>query len=1548
MSNTSITSVARGEAAKRGTKKKRSVAFRVVRALFIATLVPIALLGAAFLYFNTSDGKARVRAFLIAKLAPKVDGTVEIGELDYALGGSIHIGAVSLKDRSGDAGVVLDSLTITPSWKDLLHGRIVVSKIALTGLHLHVVKLADGTSNLEHYLHFEKPEPADKRITVDAIELSNVSVIVDQPDGTRLSITDFALAGKLSAIPKAKDADIELSPISLEVHVDKPGGALSLAVLGLRTGVTAHLEGGLGTLTLHPTSATVVINQNGQPEKKLDVGLGASTFDIGKGAYGASVESLLAGALSATSIQIHAATDGDKVAGAQQADVIGLHLDAARANALLGKELLASNVDVDVHVSGPPDKIALDASVKTDGGNVGLKGTVGVADPSKPVYDLTLTLDDVASERLLAKAIPAPPASVKKVTLHLAGSGKTLDTIKADATLHVETIVAKAIPIDDIALDGHIEDGKITLRGLDISALEQKVHASGSVDVPKKRVNLTVSVEGDPGRAIELLKKAGLTVDAKLPKGLLVLRPGDLTLGVSGELDGNLAVTVASPGLALAGGKVGLDVKATVKKLDPPVDGKAVDVKDFDAHVTLEGVQIPSVLALRGKSLPGMNAWANGTIDAMGTPSDPQANLNLDVTAVRADHGGSPIGIHVGGSVDKTHASLSVRGRRGDAALFDVDARVPLALQGEPKGVDSGAPFSLRANLPETSFDDLINLLPPEIFDARLKTKIPLGSVAANVDLGGSLERPTGSFDVDVKTERIALPTLPVVPAHRVHLTGTLAQDGKATRIDAKADGWLDTGMAPLLTLTAGAVVQGSPLVPGPKAATWNADLEVPTISIATLPVSDKKVTDLGGTLALSARLHGTADDALGTIRVDAHDLMPNGGGPVDVGIGVDLNDDQTVVTGDADLAKALLLRIDGKVGVAGRGLLARARAHAPLDPTLAVTVDVPSRPVASLATLRPPLANVPGNLAAHIEVTGIASEPLAKGNVGLDGFTAVNGEPGKVAVALDAGHDMLSATIGVGTGAVPPIQIEAHAPREGVKALGTGGTLPIAASVRASKVDLRTLLPTFALDKVHGLGVRGALDWNMDFSGTLKKEEAGLKLGTPTLTGDLDLEKGEIDIPGTKRTYKDVTVRLSALPEGLHIDQIGATESDLEITHRWIAISGDLAWHDLAPTRVDLDIRAGKWLLFGTKTIGLADAPRGSLTIDAHASSSLDGPIKKANVEVRELEALFPDRFDKSHQPEDVHVGDVLFVGDASPGGKVVEAGKLPIPAGVIEEAERAKKLSEESGSGEETGLDVDIQIDPGARLQQAPIELMPAGTIHIASRPSGRKIRGALSMKGGLLSLGGAEHPLAEGTLTFDDIHPAGWLDVGFKRRARNSALREIADEKAGDDITIHMFGPLSDRRTVLGGAGSPGALFDLLAMHNEGRERFYTEPDLPISSTVEYPQHEGLLVLSFISVNLPHLLFIDRVDGWANPYDSFDGYGRIQHYEAQRFSNDGHVRVLATERPTTVGTSEDEVELDYCFTNTARSLFGVGALAGSRGGGGADVFFEWSTKN
>src|SRR5262249_35374345 len=162
------------------------------------------------------------------------------------------------------------------------------------------------------------------------------------------------------------------------------------------------------------------------------------------------------------------------------------------------------------------------------------------------------------------------------------------------------------------------------------------------------------------------------------------------------------------------------------------------------------------------------------------------------------------------------------------------------------------------------------------------------------------------------------------------------------------------------------------------------------------------------------------------------------------------------------------------------------------------------------------------------------------------------------------------------------------------------------------------------------------------------------------------------------------------------------------------------------------------------------------------------------------------------------------------------------------------------------------------------------------------------------------------------FDADHPEGWMDLTFSRDVPAAAMPEVAEASAGDAISIHMFGPISDRKTVLGGAGSPGSLYDLLSMHNAGHVRFESEPSMPASERTQSPHLDGVLPLSFFSVNLPHLLFLDRAGAWANPYDDHNSYGRMEHYRAERYAADGKVLVRATNEPPKIGASQSELEL------------------------------------
>jgi hypothetical protein len=295
-----------------------------------------------------------------------------------------------------------------------------------------------------------------------------------------------------------------------------------------------------------------------------------------------------------------------------------------------------------------------------------------------------------------------------------------------------------------------------------------------------------------------------------------------------------------------------------------------------------------------------------------------------------------------------------------------------------------------------------------------------------------------------------------------------------------------------------------------------------------------------------------------------------------------------------------------------------------------------------------------------------------------------------------------------------------------------------------------------------------------------------------------------------------------------------------------------------------------------------------------------------------------------------------------------------LPVPAAVAAKAAAtagAGASAEPEAPGEpEHGLDILVHLPKPIHALQPPLDLRARGELAIHSRPSGRKIEGELTAIGGALALGGRDHELDKGRIWFDQSScTKGCLDLWFHHTIHRAALRDVSLASAGGDaIRIHMFGPLDNRTTVLSGAASPGTLFDLLSAHNAAHSRYVSEPDLPATEAVQFPQYNQLLVVGFLAVNLPHLLFLDRFSGWADAYDDAGSYGRIQHYEAERYFADGQLRLELEARPPTPGMSEAEVGLHYLLTPPeSRALFGIGGTAGSRLGGGPGIVFEWSSE-
>ncbi|MEZ4300043.1 MAG: hypothetical protein R3B70_34160, partial [Polyangiaceae bacterium] len=1247
--------------------KKRRRVLRIA-AYVLATPLVLALLLIA--YLHTSGGKARVRGLIVQRLGERVDGKVEVGGVDYALFGEVKVEGVRLLDPAGAEALSVGSLTVRPSWSDVLGGNIVLDSVSLAGLSVHVVKDADGGSNLKRLF---KPQPADpnkkplaKTISVKSLALSGVAAEIAQPDGTRIVLSDAAIEGALSVLPSDRTMSVELSKLGLSALIDKGEGGLRLGIANLTTGLSVKLDKGAGTATLHPLKGRVAVTLPGKEERGFDIGLAGFTADIGDDGVGVSLDKLLAGVVALASVEVKGRLKDGKIDGAQEASILGLTVRASSVNDLLGKDVLAGDIDLEAHVNGPPDKIGLKTRVTAPGATLALDGSIGVDDPSNPSYDVALTATDLDTEKLLAASLGVTGVAVEKVEAHLQGTGQKPDTADATARLQVKGVRAKGVALDALAVEATLRKGVLKIQSLDATALGQHITAGGEVELATKRVDLTASVGGDVGAALAQLKAAGIPVKSSLPPGAIRLPDGDLKVHVRGFLTGALDVEATADRLGVLGGTLRLTARTSLLRHDPPLeDGKKVTISTLDADARVSGIRLSSLLAMRGKKPPpGLDGTLSGDVHVEGTPEKPKARAVLGLLTSRTD-GGKTARLSL--TADITPGSADVRASLvptgAGQEIFGLTARVPLSLAGKKKGVDPYRSLSVHGELPRMPLPELLALVPRDLLPEKLRA-VTTGDAALSLDIGGTGAKPDGKLHLVLSAN--AVPGHAVVQKAEIDAAIHPAEKGLSTTADVGV--WLDAQKERTALVQATADLSRSPLV-GPYDLGYGATLAVGPVPLADLFMASLKVRKLGGAVSASGKLRGNREDLTAHIEVSGAGLQPRGKGPFDLTAILDLKDDTTSVDVKArapGTPAPELLSLAGKVEVAGKGLLARLKAKDKPDPALALSLDVPRRTLASLSFLNPDLAERPGELSGSIPITGTAREPLAKGSLVLDKVPMVSGESGGAIVAVDAGKGSIVATIGAGLPDADkaPLKIETSLLRADIAKLGKGETLPIATTIRGGKIDIRRLVPAFVLERTK-VGVQGALDWNMDIAVALRKAGDKTEIADGTVKGLLDLKDATIALPGTKRAYRDVVLHLLADGTGLHLDALRAHESDEQEKDRSIEIKGDVGLDKLKPTVASLSIAAEKWLLFGPRALGFADAPRGTLSLGVAAKADFTGAVRTVKVGVNKLDVSIPDRFERAHQPEDVAAGDLVFLDEDK-----VPVGKLPVPKARIEKA--------------------------------------------------------------------------------------------------------------------------------------------------------------------------------------------------------------------------------------------------------------------------------------
>ena len=177
---------------------------------------------------------------------------------------------------------------------------------------------------------------------------------------------------------------------------------------------------------------------------------------------------------------------------------------------------------------------------------------------------------------------------------------------------------------------------------------------------------------------------------------------------------------------------------------------------------------------------------------------------------------------------------------------------------------------------------------------------------------------------------------------------------------------------------------------------------------------------------------------------------------------------------------------------------------------------------------------------------------------------------------------------------------------------------------------------------------------------------------------------------------------------------------------------------------------------------------------------------------------------------------------------------------------------------------------------------------------------MRGKLTVQRGKLYAFGKFHDLDQGSVVFDDANPKGYIDFNFKRPAHVAALRNISLESgAGGNVVLALRGPVGGQKVAMSGAAN-SFFFEVGSFENDGRPRVVSTPATPGTTVVQGPRLPEVVQSTYMSVHLPHLLFLDRMVYWADPYEDRTSYGRTERLDAERYGADGKTRLHVTSRP------------------------------------------------
>lgn len=169
------------------------------RTLLIAAGIVLLLILLLVIFLPTLAGTAPVRSFVVGKINDNLNGTVAIDDWDLGWFSGIQARGVLVRDAAGNEIARLDSLQTGLTAWEAARGVFDLDDVTIDGLHLNVVRDADGNLNLAQLVKEDPDAPTDDEPATlpdlrGRIVINNAGGTFTSPD---MPTTRFTLDGRI-------------------------------------------------------------------------------------------------------------------------------------------------------------------------------------------------------------------------------------------------------------------------------------------------------------------------------------------------------------------------------------------------------------------------------------------------------------------------------------------------------------------------------------------------------------------------------------------------------------------------------------------------------------------------------------------------------------------------------------------------------------------------------------------------------------------------------------------------------------------------------------------------------------------------------------------------------------------------------------------------------------------------------------------------------------------------------------------------------------------------------------------------------------------------------------------------------------------------------------------------------------------------------------------------------------------------------------------------------------------------------------------------------